>query len=190
YLWPVILVFCMIGTYATTNSIFTVIVMMAAGVFGVLCKRLEIPAGPIVLGLLLGPIAEENLARALVLQHGNGFFDVWSPIALGFLALALGSLLLPLLRRRTPAMTGLETPPADGPGSTPAGDEAPAATPDQARAPAHVSPMTTVRRRRTPTMPGLETPPAEGPGSPPAGDEAPAATPDQARASESSSPRT
>lgn len=123
YLWPVILVFCMIGTYATTNSIFTVIVMMVAGVFGVVCKRLEIPAGPIVLGLLLGPIAEENLARALVLQHGNGFFDVWSPIALGFLALALGSLLLPLLRRRSPAMTGLETPPADGPGSTPAGDD-------------------------------------------------------------------
>src|SRR5699024_11988374 len=142
YLWPVILVFCMIGTYATTNSIFTVIVMMAAGVFGVLCKRLEIPAGPIVLGLLLGPIAEENLARALVLQHGNGFFDVWSPIALGFLALALGSLLLPLLRRRTPAMTGLETPPADGPGSTPAGDEAPAATPDQARASESSSPRT------------------------------------------------
>jgi putative tricarboxylic transport membrane protein len=100
YLWPVILLFCMVGTYATTNDIFTVIVMLVAGVAGVIFKRLQIPAGPIVLGLLLGPIAEENLARALVLQQG-GFFHAWSPVAIAFLALALISLLLPLLRKKS-----------------------------------------------------------------------------------------
>ncbi|NMA75961.1 MAG: tripartite tricarboxylate transporter permease [Actinomycetales bacterium] len=108
YLWPAILLFCMVGTYATTNSIFTVVVMLVAGVSGLLFKRLQVPAGPIVLGLLLGPIAEENLARTLVLQGGRSFFDVWSPVALGFLALAAASLLLPLLRRRSPVSTGAE----------------------------------------------------------------------------------
>ena len=106
YLWPAILLFCMVGTYATTNSIFTVVVMLIAGVCGLLFKRLQIPAGPIVLGLLLGPIAEENLARTLVLQGDGGFFDVWSPVALGFLALAAASLMLPLLRRRSPVSAG------------------------------------------------------------------------------------
>lgn len=101
YLWPVILVFCMVGTYATTNSISTVVVMLVAGVAGVVLKRLKVPAGPIVLGLLLGPIAEENLARTLALQGDSGFFAVWSPVALAFFALAALSLLAPLLQRRT-----------------------------------------------------------------------------------------
>ena len=119
YLWPVILVFCMVGTYATTNSIFTVAIMLLAGLVGVVFKRLQIPAGPIVLGLLLGPIAEENLARALVLQGDAGFFSVWSPVALAFFALAALSLLMPLLQRRTPVLAGSE---ADEP-TEPAGDE-------------------------------------------------------------------
>ncbi|MGO3649079.1 tripartite tricarboxylate transporter permease [Agrococcus casei] len=100
YLWPTILLFCMLGTYATTNSIFTVVTMLVFGVVGVVLKRVGIPAGPVVLGLLLGPIAEENLARTLVLQQGRGFFEVWSPIALAFLALAAISLIVPMLRRR------------------------------------------------------------------------------------------
>lgn len=101
FLWPTILLFCMLGTYATTNSIFTVVTMLVFGVIGVVLKRVGIPAGPIVLGLLLGPIAEENLARTLVLQQGRGFFEVWSPVALGFLALAAISLIVPMLRRRS-----------------------------------------------------------------------------------------
>lgn len=99
FLWPVILVFCMIGTYATTNNLFTVGTMLVFGVIGLVFKRMSIPAGPVVLGLLLGPIAEENLSRSLVLTQGRPFLDVWSPIALALLALSAFSLLWPLLRR-------------------------------------------------------------------------------------------
>jgi len=99
YLWPIILIFCIVGTYATTNNIFTVGTMLVFGVIGVVFKRVGVPAGPVVLGLLLGPIAEENLSRTLVLAQARPVFDVWSPVALFLLALSLFSLLWPLIRR-------------------------------------------------------------------------------------------
>lgn len=98
YLWPTILIFCTVGTYATSNSIFTVIVMLVAGVVGLIMKRSGFPVGPVVLGLLLGPLAEANLRRALVLGTPSEMF-VARPIALALLILALLSLSLPLVNR-------------------------------------------------------------------------------------------
>jgi len=98
-LWPVILIFCIVGTYATTNNIFPVGTMLAFGVIGLVFKRTGIPAGPVVLGLILGPIAEENLSRTLVLAQGDSFFSVWSPIALALLLFSVTSLIWPLLSR-------------------------------------------------------------------------------------------
>ncbi|WP_430593089.1 tripartite tricarboxylate transporter permease [Humidisolicoccus flavus] len=99
YLWTIILVFCMVGTYATSNSIFVVITMLVFGVIGVVMKRVGIPAGPVVLGLLLGPLAEANLSRSLVLLQGKPFFEVVSPIAMVLVALSILSLLFPLLTK-------------------------------------------------------------------------------------------
>ncbi|MGO1315541.1 MAG: tripartite tricarboxylate transporter permease [Cellulomonadaceae bacterium] len=97
YLWPVILVFCMVGTYATTNSIFTVIVMLISGVVGLVLKRTGFPAGPVVLGLLLGPLAEANLRRALVI--GGPEILVSKPIAVVLFVLAAVSLFAPIVSR-------------------------------------------------------------------------------------------
>lgn len=97
YLWPVILVFCMVGTYATTNSIFTVVVMLVAGVVGLVLKRAGFPAGPVVLGLLLGPLAEANLRRALVIGGPEIFLS--KPIALALFALAAISLFAPIISK-------------------------------------------------------------------------------------------
>lgn len=99
YLWSGILVFCIIGTYATSNSLSTVITMLVFGVVGVLLKRLSIPAGPVVLGLLLGPLAEENLARTLAILPTRPFFEVVSPIAIVLLLLAVASIVVPAIRR-------------------------------------------------------------------------------------------
>jgi putative tricarboxylic transport membrane protein len=98
YLWSGILVFCIIGTYATSNSLSTVITMLVFGVIGVILKRMSIPAGPVVLGLLLGPLAEENLARTLSILPTRPFFEVVSPIALVLLALAVLSIVVPAVR--------------------------------------------------------------------------------------------
>ena len=103
YLWSGILIFCIIGTFATSNSLSTVLTMLAFGVIGVVLKRLSVPAGPVVLGLLLGPLAEENLARTLAILPTKPFFEVVSPIALALLALALLSIVVPAVRNaRTP----------------------------------------------------------------------------------------
>ena len=104
YLWSGILVFCIIGTYATSNSLSAVIQMLVFGVVGLAFKRLEIPAGPVVLGLLLGPLAEQNLARTLAILPTEPFFNVVSPIALVLIALAIASIIVPVVRnaRRSP----------------------------------------------------------------------------------------
>lgn len=99
YLWSIILIFCIIGTYAASNSLFAVGTMLVFGVLGVIMKRAGFPAGPVVLGLLLGPLAEENLARTLVILPTKPFFEVVSPVALILLGLAAVSLALPLIQR-------------------------------------------------------------------------------------------
>lgn len=106
YLWTIILIFCIVGTYATTNSMFTVGTMLVFGVIGVAMKRTGFPAGPAVLGLLLGPLAEENLARTLRILPSRPFFDVVSPIALILLALAIFSLVWPIITRVRQQRTG------------------------------------------------------------------------------------
>lgn len=98
YLWSGILVFCIVGTYATTNSLSTVLTMLVFGVVGLIFKRIEMPAGPVVLGLLLGPLAEENLARTLAILPTRPFLEVVSPIALLLLALAVLSVAVPAIR--------------------------------------------------------------------------------------------
>ena len=98
YLWSGILLFCVIGTYATSNSLSTVVTMLVFGVVGVLLKRMQVPAGPVVLGLLLGPLAEENLARTLAILPTKPFFEVVSPIAIALLALAVLSIVMPAIR--------------------------------------------------------------------------------------------
>jgi putative tricarboxylic transport membrane protein len=87
YLWASVLILCVIGTYATTNDINTVVIMLCAGAVGVLMKRTGFPAGPVVLGLLLGPLAESNLRRALVIDGAGGFLT--NPIALIILVFAV-----------------------------------------------------------------------------------------------------
>lgn len=87
FLWASILVFCVIGAYATTNNISTVVVMLVAGVVGVVLKRTGFPAGPVVLGLLLGPLAAANLRRALLIDGPSGFLT--NPIAAIILGLAI-----------------------------------------------------------------------------------------------------
>jgi len=97
FLWAGILVFCVVGTYTTTNNMYTVWVMLASGVVGVLMKRTGFPAGPVVLGLLLGPLAEANLRRALLIDGPTTL--VTQPIAAALLVLALVGLGAPLVAR-------------------------------------------------------------------------------------------
>ncbi|KAF7597817.1 MAG: C4-dicarboxylate ABC transporter permease [Candidatus Dactylopiibacterium carminicum] len=110
-LTPVILALCIVGTYALNNSMFDVGIMLAAGVVGYFMQKWEYPASPVVLALIMGPMAEANFRRALSLSNGSYDFLYTRPITAGLLLVALFTLFLPLLRRRKAARTPVEPVP-------------------------------------------------------------------------------
>jgi putative tricarboxylic transport membrane protein len=95
YIWATVLVFCLVGTYATTNNMFTVWVMLIAGVIGLILKRCGIPASPIVLGLILGPLAESNLRRSLLIDGPVGLVN--KPISATLISFAIIAILAAFL---------------------------------------------------------------------------------------------
>ena len=96
WIWGIILIFCIVGTYATTNNVVTAAQMLFFGVLGLVLRRVGVPAGPVVLGFLLGPLAEANLRRAMLIGDASGFLT--RPIALVLLLVAAASLLWPVYR--------------------------------------------------------------------------------------------
>lgn len=98
-LTPIILTLCVTGSYALNNSLFDVYVMLAAGVAGYFMQKIDMPASPVVLGLILGPMAESNFRRALSMSNGSYDFIYTRPITATLLSLALLSLVLPVIKR-------------------------------------------------------------------------------------------
>jgi putative tricarboxylic transport membrane protein len=112
YLLPVILVFCVVGSYALANRIFDVWVMLAFGLLGFGLEQLRVPLAPFVIGFVLAPVAESNLGKGLVSTGGNWWPVLglsWpqgasypvldSGITLTFFAISVGMLIWPLVRR-------------------------------------------------------------------------------------------
>lgn len=96
-LFPLILLFCLIGVYATSNAIFDLYVMIAFGAFGYLMRKFGYEPAPLVLAFVLGPLMENNLRKSLILSDGSFGIFVERPISLTCLVLALLVLLSPLL---------------------------------------------------------------------------------------------
>lgn len=93
-----IIVFCVLGSYSLRNSTFDVWVMLVAGVLGYLLMQANFPVGTIVLGFVLGPIAESNFRRALMLSGGEWTVFFTRPISLTLISIALLVLLFPVLK--------------------------------------------------------------------------------------------
>ncbi|HAT60699.1 MAG TPA: hypothetical protein DCS60_08015 [Opitutae bacterium] len=100
YLLPVILVFCVIGSFALSNRIFDIWVMVAFGGLGFFLESKKIPLAPFVIGFVLGPIAEDNLSAGLMATNGSWLPIVTRPISIAFLALSLVMLILPRLKKK------------------------------------------------------------------------------------------
>jgi len=102
-LYPAILVFCVIGVYSLSNSVFDIYVMLAFGIIGYLLSKLGCEPAPLVLGMLLGPMLEEYLQRAMLLARGNPIVFVERPMSASLLALSviiLAAAALPFVRRK------------------------------------------------------------------------------------------
>ena len=88
-LYPTIILFCIIGTYVIRNSVFDVATAILFGIGIFFLKKIKISSLPIMLGLILGPMLEENLRRALVLGGGSIIPFFTRPISLLLILSAL-----------------------------------------------------------------------------------------------------
>jgi len=93
-LTPTIFVLSMVGAFAMRSNIFDVYTTLAFGILGYVMMRYDYPLSPILLALILGPMAEANLRRAMVISSGDPSILVSRPIAVGLMVLAVVSLLM------------------------------------------------------------------------------------------------
>jgi putative tricarboxylic transport membrane protein len=99
-IWVAVILFSIVGAYALNNSFFDVWVMAISGVIGVIFRKLDFPLGPLILALILGPMAESNLRRSLSMSvDGTAAFIFTRPITMTLLALAVISLFFPLIKK-------------------------------------------------------------------------------------------
>jgi putative tricarboxylic transport membrane protein len=96
---PLILALSVVGAYAINNSMFDVGIMFLVGVVGFFMQRWDFPPSPVVLALIMGPMAESNFRRALSLSGGSFDFLYTRPITAGLLLVAIITLAAPVLRR-------------------------------------------------------------------------------------------
>ena len=94
-LWVVVIMCCILGSYAINNSYVDLIAMAVAGALGFILRKLEYPQGPLVLGMLLGRLLEANLRRTLAITLGDYSIFVKSPICIVLLLVSVFSLFLP-----------------------------------------------------------------------------------------------
>ncbi len=98
YLMPIVFILCIVGSYAINNSFFDVLVMMGFGIVGYFMQKVDMSGSPIVLAMILGPMAEENLRKALVISDGSPSIFLTSPISLFFLLAAVGTIVWPIVK--------------------------------------------------------------------------------------------
>ncbi|MBT2689846.1 tripartite tricarboxylate transporter permease [Bacillus sp. ISL-47] len=98
-LTPIILILCIVGSYALGNNFFDVWVMLIAGIVGYFMHKYEFPVSPVILALILGPMLEANLRRSLVLSNGDISILFTRPISLILILLAVMTLFYPYITK-------------------------------------------------------------------------------------------
>ena len=102
-LFPLILLFCLIGCYSINNNIWEIMIMIIFGIVGYLMKRFEYEGAPLILAFVLSPMMENAVRQSLLMSHGSFDIFVTRPISVVLLAvsvLLLTSPLIPGLRKR------------------------------------------------------------------------------------------
>ncbi len=82
YLYPLVIMFCVIGVYAVSNSIVDVWIMLIMGVVGYGLRKFGLDPAPLVLGLVIAPLLEMSLRQSLIMSNGNWMIFFQRPIAL------------------------------------------------------------------------------------------------------------
>jgi len=98
---PVLMPLMILGMYAIDNRPFDVLIMVGAGLLGLLLQRLEISLAPTVVAYIIGPMLEKHFRRGLILSGGSVTYWFASPIALGLYIVGIVASVLLLRRKKT-----------------------------------------------------------------------------------------
>ena len=90
----IVLTFCIAGAYSTNNRMYDIYIILIFGIVAYFLRRMDFQLVPILLGIVLGPLAEKNFRRALVLSDGSLDIFFTRPISCAFILIAVGSILL------------------------------------------------------------------------------------------------
>jgi len=104
-----ILVIAITGTYATNNSVTEVYITVIFGVIGYFMKQADLPAAPVIMGIILGPLIETHFRRALIISNGDYSTFFHHPLSAIFLLAAIVSILYPLILWALKKNSGLKT---------------------------------------------------------------------------------
>ncbi len=94
-LYAGILIFATIGVYGMRQSAFDLFLMLGIGLVGVLMRRFDFPTAPVIVGMILGPMAEAQMRNALSIGEGSWRVFIERPMSASLLAVVVAVLLLP-----------------------------------------------------------------------------------------------
>ena len=95
-----ILVFATIGTYGLSQSIVDLCLLYAMGVMGLFMRLYDFPTAPVLIGMILGPLAEQEFRRAMTISQGDPMIFLERPLSLALLIVAALAVLGPVLWRQ------------------------------------------------------------------------------------------
>ncbi|QHI96879.1 tripartite tricarboxylate transporter permease [Xylophilus rhododendri] len=98
-LYAGILIFATVGAYGMRQSAFDLFLLYAIGVLGVVMRRFDFPTAPVVVGMILGPLAEAQLRNAMSIGEGSAGVFFQRPMSIGLIVIILAVLILPRLMK-------------------------------------------------------------------------------------------
>lgn len=110
-LFPLILLFCIVGAYSVNSSILDLKLMLGFGILGYLMRKFEFEPAPLCLAFILGPLLEKNMRQSLIISQGSFMTFVMRPISavcLGVTFLLFLSTFFPSIKRRLKKLEDLE----------------------------------------------------------------------------------
>lgn len=107
YRYAGILLFATIGTYGISQSVFDLALLYGIGIVGFFMRRYDFPTSPVIIGMILGPFAEQQFRRAMTISQGDMSVFFTRPISATLITISVLALVIPLilglLRNRRPA---------------------------------------------------------------------------------------
>jgi putative tricarboxylic transport membrane protein len=99
-LYAGILIFATLGVYGMRQSAFDIFLLYAIGLLGFLMRRYHFPTAPVIIGMILGPLAEAQLRRSLSISQGDWMVFLQKPISAALLAITLAIVVVPWAYKR------------------------------------------------------------------------------------------